>query len=147
MTGEHHRIPPDSDRSPRGATGTEARKGQAIVEFAIVSVAFFLMVFGTIDFGRAIFMYTQLNNAVREGARYGKVTPSDTTGIKQAVVSYSSSLSISTSDVSVKCDTSPCSATSSYLRVSVSDQFQAITQQFLGISPITLSAESQVVME
>ena len=38
------------------ALRTGERSGQAIVEFAFVSVAFFMIVFGTIDFGRAVYM-------------------------------------------------------------------------------------------
>ena len=44
-----------------------------MVEFAITSVAFLLIVFGTIDFGRSIYLYSQLYNGVREAAREAKV--------------------------------------------------------------------------
>ena len=49
------------------------RKGQAIVEFALVAPLFFVLMFGLFEFGRAIY-YTQIvNNAAREGARYAIV--------------------------------------------------------------------------
>jgi len=47
------------------------RQGAAAVEFAIVAPLFFLMVFGMIEFGRAIMVQQVLTNASREGARVG----------------------------------------------------------------------------
>jgi len=131
----------------RRKTGKNTSSGQAIVEFAIVSTAFFMMVFGTIDFGRSIFMYSQLHNAVREGARYGKIMPSDQTGIKQRVVDYSSSLKITTADVTVSCNPSGCASGVESVEVKATSQFQAVTQNFLHIKPITLTAKAKVVAE
>ncbi|MBA3533308.1 MAG: pilus assembly protein [Ardenticatenales bacterium] len=48
--------------------------GQALVEFALVLPIILLIFTGIIDFGRMMFLYSQLSNAVREGARYGSVT-------------------------------------------------------------------------
>jgi fructose-specific component phosphotransferase system IIB-like protein len=45
------------------------RQGAAAVEFAIVAPVFFLMIFGMIEFGRAIMVQQILTNASREGAR------------------------------------------------------------------------------
>lgn len=47
------------------------RQGAAAVEFAIVAPVFFLMVFGMIEFGRALMVQQVLTNASREGARVG----------------------------------------------------------------------------
>jgi hypothetical protein len=49
--------------SPRG------QRSQAIVEFAIVAPILLLLVFGIIDFGRVIYTYVTLDQAVNEGAR------------------------------------------------------------------------------
>uniref|UniRef100_A0A831TEC6 Pilus assembly protein n=1 Tax=Thermorudis peleae TaxID=1382356 RepID=A0A831TEC6_9BACT len=46
------------------------RRGQATVEFALGAMVFFMLVFGVIEAGRAVFVYGQLRNAAREGARY-----------------------------------------------------------------------------
>ncbi len=48
-------------------------RGQALVEFALVGFVFFLIVFGTIDVGRAVWNYNTLSEAVREGGRYAIV--------------------------------------------------------------------------
>ncbi len=47
------------------------QQGATMVEFAIISLAFFTIVVGIFDFGRAILYYNMLSNATREGARYG----------------------------------------------------------------------------
>jgi len=47
------------------------RAGQAIVEFALVSPVFILLLFGAIEFGRAYLDMHLLTNAAREGARAG----------------------------------------------------------------------------
>jgi hypothetical protein len=46
------------------------RRGQALVEFALVAPIFFLLLFMIIEGGRFVFFYEVLNNATREGARY-----------------------------------------------------------------------------
>src|SRR5262245_63982542 len=48
-------------------------RAQALVEFALVSPIFFLLLFGIIDFGRYVYYVQILNNAAREGARYAIV--------------------------------------------------------------------------
>ena len=45
------------------------QRSQALIEFALVSPVLFLLIFGVIDLGRAIFYYDTLNHAAREGAR------------------------------------------------------------------------------
>ncbi|HKW60866.1 MAG TPA: TadE family protein [Candidatus Dormibacteraeota bacterium] len=45
------------------------QRSQALIEFALVSPVLLLLLFGTIDIGRAIFYYDALNHAAREGAR------------------------------------------------------------------------------
>ena len=40
-----------------------------MVEFAIIAPVLFLLLFGIVDFGRVIYIYVTLNQAVNEGAR------------------------------------------------------------------------------
>jgi Flp pilus assembly protein TadG len=47
--------------------------GQALVEFALVLPIFLLLLFGLIDVGRLVYTWNALNQAAREGARYGSV--------------------------------------------------------------------------
>ncbi len=55
------------------ANGRPRRRGQTLVEFALVLPIFLLLVFAVIDGGRYIFLSSALSNAAREGARLGSV--------------------------------------------------------------------------
>ena len=48
-------------------------KGQALVEFSLVALIFFTVLFGLIEGARLIYTNNMLNNAAREGARTGSV--------------------------------------------------------------------------
>ena len=48
-------------------------RGQALVEFALVFPIFMLVLFGIIDVGRFVYVSNSLNEASREGARFGSV--------------------------------------------------------------------------
>ena len=66
------------------------RQGASAVEFALVAPVFVVMVFGLIEFGRAIMVQQVMTNAAREGARLAILdspTPVATT-VKNTVVSY-----------------------------------------------------------
>ena len=113
---------------------------QATVEFAIVSILFFMIVFGTFDIGRGVYMYSELTNSVREGARYGQVAPTDTSAIQQRVVDKSPGLGLSTSDVTVTCSTKCASGNN--ITVKANLPFSLITQDLLGIKPFTMHASA-----
>ncbi len=53
--------------------------GQALVEFSLVAIVFFILVFGMIDVGRAVWNYNALAQATREGTRYAIVHGADST--------------------------------------------------------------------
>lgn len=46
-----------------------SQRSQSLVEFAIVAPVLLLLLFGIVDFGRVIYIYATLNQAVNEGAR------------------------------------------------------------------------------
>ena len=50
-----------------------SRRGQALVEFALVLPIFILLLVGIFDFGRAIYAYNTISNAAREAVRVGIV--------------------------------------------------------------------------
>jgi len=43
--------------------------GQSMVEFAVLAPVFFLLLLGTIDLGRAVYIYNTISDAAREGTR------------------------------------------------------------------------------
>jgi Flp pilus assembly protein TadG len=71
---------------PRGQShrSTGRAKGQAVVEFAIIVPLLFLMMVAIIDFGRALYVQTALQNGAREGARFGSVHPTWVTATDHA---------------------------------------------------------------
>jgi hypothetical protein len=79
------------------------RQGAAVVEFALVAPLFFLMVFGMIEFGRAIMVQQIMTNASREGARVGVLdSPTPTASlVNSTVTTYLQSAGISGATVTV----------------------------------------------
>src|SRR5438093_6133777 len=57
--------------------GVRGQRGSAIVEFTLVALLFFSLVFGLVEFGRALFAYSTIASAAREGVRYATVHGSE----------------------------------------------------------------------
>lgn len=57
------------------------RRGQGLVEFALILPLMLLVVLGIVEFGYIFTVYSGIFNAAREGARYGVVEPKDVVGI------------------------------------------------------------------
>lgn len=53
--------------------GKEGERGTTLVEYGIVLTLLLMMLFGLIDFGRALYSYHFVSNAAREGTRYAMV--------------------------------------------------------------------------
>lgn len=125
--------------------------GQALVEFSLVSLVFFMLIFGMIDVGRAVWNYNTLAQATREGTRYAIVhgaNSSDPSGpvsdnenkIEDVVEKFASGLDLDELDVDVawpngaNSDGNPVTVTSEYT-------YQPIFN-FLGILSFTMSSSS-----
>jgi Flp pilus assembly protein TadG len=132
--------------APGGPRGRRRMAGQATVEFSLASLVFLAIVLGTIDFGRVAFTYSMLHNAIREGARVGKVACSDTAAIRTAVIDGSPTLGLTAGQVTV---TTPggCDPPTGTVRVQAQATFSAVSPDLLGIAPITLTARATVDVE
>ena len=53
----------------RAQPDRDAQRSQSLVEFALVAPILLLLLFGIVDFGRVIYTYVTINQAVNEGAR------------------------------------------------------------------------------
>jgi hypothetical protein len=53
----------------RGRGSRDRQRSQALVEFALVAPLLIILLFGIVDFGRVIYVYVTINQAVNEGAR------------------------------------------------------------------------------
>lgn len=78
------------------------RRGQSLVEFALVLPLFLLMLAGIVDFGMGLATSITVTNAAREGARLGVVNPSPS-AITARVQSVASGLDTSRLTVSTTC--------------------------------------------
>jgi Flp pilus assembly protein TadG len=58
-------------------SGCRGETGSALVEFALVVIIFLTMLFGIIDFGRALYTYHFLSNAARTATRWAMVNGHD----------------------------------------------------------------------
>jgi Flp pilus assembly protein TadG len=78
---------------------TSARHGQSLVEFALLLPIILLIAVVIFDLGRAVYYYSAIYNAAREGTRYGVVKPTDYAGMENATQTYAYGLNLTTSDI------------------------------------------------
>ena len=98
--------------------------GQAMTEFALILPVLLLMAVGIFEFGRAFYTYSAIANAAREGARYGILNSSDSTGIKNKAIEGATTLGLNASNITVQC-ISAC-AYDNQIRVTVTYSFVAV---------------------
>lgn len=73
--------------------------GQELAEFAITLPLLLLILIGIFDLGRVVYSASALQNAAREGARLGVVTPWDTNAVVNRVKTRS--LAVDQNDITV----------------------------------------------
>lgn len=125
------------------------KRGQALVEFALVVSLFLLLVLGTLEFGRAIIIITSLQNAAREGARYAVIKPTDTPGIVRAAQRTVVIVGTGGMNVTVTYPNGT-STQSDPVKVSVSYGFHfllPVISKVFGPAGLTLSYSSQMDIE
>ncbi len=132
---------------------TTKTRGQSLVEMALTLPALLLLILGFVDLGRAVYYYSALGNAVREGARFASVQLDlDTTdGTQQdidtitRVTSYSVAVPIQATDVQVDRvdDLGNGDPNGIFVMVTASFTFNPVIP-FL--NPITLSSESNMLL-
>lgn len=71
------------------------RRGAAVVEFAIVSPVFFMLIIGMIEIGRALMVQQVLINAARVGARQAVMLTSSESAVLSAVTNYCTGVGVS----------------------------------------------------
>ena len=135
---------------------TPRRRGQALVEFALVIPIFLLILVGLFDLGSAVFSYNSVTNAAREGARLGIVNQ-DTALIKQrataqVAVAEVADPSVTTAFYRDPALTTTCSSIAVNCMVSVTFQttYRPITpiiSSFLFPSGVTFTARTVLPIE
>ena len=94
-------------------TAQSGRRGQTLVEFALILPVFILILVGIFDGGRLVFAYHTVNNAAREGGREATVNQT-VADIQARAAQHAVALDIPAADVYVdfRCtSTSTCPST------------------------------------
>lgn len=118
--------------------------GQTLIEFAVLFPLFILIVFFILDFGRAIYYFSMIQNAAREGTRYGIISPNDTTGIVAHVKSFA--VGLDPNDITV----TPTQPDDYTIQVQVNYIFTPVTpivSSFLSSGQIMIHSQSTMRIE
>lgn len=120
------------------------RRGQELVEFALVLPVLLLVVMSILDLGRAIYYYSAVHNSAREGARYGIIYPDDFPGIEDVVRTKAVGLDIAELTIT------PARPDEQTIQVTVTFRFQVVTPivgALLGSNEVTLGTRSTMHIE
>ncbi len=129
------------------------KRGQSLVELALLLPVMLILAVGTLDLGRGIYYYSSVYNAAREGARYGIVhqqpyntIPIDYPGIEAAA--RAKAVGLDQSELEVELPT----INGNLLSVTVNYDFYLITPiaKFVttcGCDYMTLSSTSTMLIE
>lgn len=138
----HGRRSVESDTSVAPESHPARRRGAAVVEFAVIAPLFFLLVFGIVEFGRALMVQQILTNASREGARRAIVEGATDSEVKTLVNDYLTNASISGSTVEVSPQALHTVAMGDKVTVTVSVPYASVAwlpSWFLGNNTLTAS--------
>jgi Flp pilus assembly protein TadG len=143
----------------RNGSRAQGHRGQTVVEFALVVPVFLLLVFGVLDFGRAVYEYNTIVNAARQGARYGIINFTDGPGIKAAAKAAAGPLGIADANITIRCfayGSSSGSVTQTCTTVTPGDQisvqvdyaYTSLMSTFLKVAPtINLTSTSRMIVQ
>ena len=105
-----------ADRRLAAARGRMARRGAAVVEFAVLAPLLFLLIFGMIEYGRMVMVQQLITNASREGARLAVLDGSTNSDvIAKAKATVGGAITLKDSDVT----TSPTDITTATAGTSI----------------------------
>jgi hypothetical protein len=122
------------------------RKGQELLEYALIAPIFLLILLVILDLGRVTYTYSVVQNAAREGARYGAIHPDNSTGIQTAVERLALGVQAHISRLFLYED----SLKMKTIQVCVQAEFSAITpviSTILESDPVTLQGCSSMHVE
>jgi Flp pilus assembly protein TadG len=122
--------------------------GQSLVEFALSSVLFFTVIFGIVQFGRAVWQYNTVSNLAQEGARWASVRGSSSSMPATAaeLQAYVESRSPGFSLTATATPANPSAAApGGVISVQVTSSF-AVATPLLPIASINLSSTAQMIV-
>ena len=125
------------------------QRGAAILEFGLAFLAFFVVLYGIMEFGRIVASYNILSGAAREGARYAIVHGSASGSVATASdiqdIVRRWAIGMDTSTVAVTTTWSPGNAPGGLVKVTASYNITPFTA-LLVKSGITVQSSSQMAI-
>jgi Flp pilus assembly protein TadG len=131
-----------SDANVASQSHPNRRRGAAVVEFAVIAPLFFMLVFGIIEFGRALMVQQILTNASREGARRAIVEGAAESEVQELVSDYLTNASVSGTSTTVSPSALSTAGTGDKVTVTVSVPYASVAwlpSWFLGNNTLTAS--------
>ena len=123
------------------------QRGSNLVETALCLTVFLMILFGIIDFSRAIFAYNFVSHAARQGARYAVVRGQSSGHAASAgdVQDYvrQQAVTLNSSSVTVNTTWSPDNSAGSTVQVQVQYSFSPVLPYIPG-GPYSLSSTSRM---
>ena len=114
----------------RRAGMRRGQRGATAVEFALSVPIFFLVVMGTIEFGRGMFAANELNHLAREAVRFAVVhsNESDTPASEKDVINYvrQRAVSIVGDEIGVRAAWSPSNTPGAFVEVTLTYEFEPV---------------------
>jgi len=125
--------------------------GQEIIEFAVTSLVFFMVIFGTLQFGLAVYRYNMVSNLAQEGARWASVrgfnssiAPATEGDVRAFVISRSVGVPVTVT--TIPAGTGPSLLTAgSAISVNVQTVFSPLTS-LLTPASFTMESTAQMVV-
>jgi len=118
------------------------KKGQSIIEFAVILPILLMVLFGITEFGRAIMVTNVLNTASREGARLAAVSSvSDSLSVRARVVEV-----LDAANIDAKAITIQFLLTEKSVEVTVTTDFEVLTGGILDPFIGTFELKGKTVM-
>jgi len=138
------RLPGRTAARLLGGQGRSHQRGATLVEYALVVMIFWVLVFGIIEFGRLVFAYNSVASIAREGARYGIMHPDDSAGVVAAAHSFAPELDLAQLTVDVTWGSGQVNVRTSYpVNLVAGPVIAAIG----GVNAVIVRAESTMRLE
>ena len=153
MQGRQKRI------SSGGCGGLQMKRGQAVLETALITVVMLLLFAGAVDVGRMFYHYIAVTNAAREGARTASRLPCDPAlaasrnAVRNAIVASAiaeagaTGTPILAANVTITPDpvATGCAAAGTPIRVTVAFDYTNIFSNLLGSAGVRLTNQATMV--
>jgi Flp pilus assembly protein TadG len=135
-------------------------QGSSLIEFSLVALIFIVLLFGIVEMGRMVLVYTSIANAARAGARYaivhgadrtgsgvnGPSGPSSTTQVQTVVQNFASVGLLDTSRLTITVSYPNGNSVGSAVSVTVTYPYDPLVTYFSPMLSTTMATTSQGVI-